>query len=161
MKFDFKDLFIFEMANNHQGDIAHGKQIINECSEISIDNNLKSAVKFQFRQLDSFIHPNYINSDEPTHIKRFLSTKLSNEQFKELLDHTKSKNLLSICTPFDERSVDKIEEMGFDIIKIGSCSATDWPLLERASLSNLPLIKAVPVLLIIVGIVLLAITLIV
>ena len=49
MKFDFKDLFIFEMANNHQGDIVHGKQIINECSEISIDNNLKSAVKFQFR----------------------------------------------------------------------------------------------------------------
>ena len=73
MKFDFKDLFIFEMANNHQGDIVHGKQIINECSEISIDNNLKSAVKFQFRQLDSFIHPNYINADEPTHIKRFLS----------------------------------------------------------------------------------------
>ena len=140
MKFDFKDLFIFEMANNHQGDIAHGKQIINECSEISIDNNLKSAVKFQFRQLDSFIHPDYINSDEPTHIKRFLSTKLSNEQFKKLLDHTKSKNLFSICTPFDERSVDKIEEMGFDIIKIGSCSATDWPLLERASLSDLPLI---------------------
>ena len=108
MKFDFKNLFIFEMANNHQGDIAHGKQIINECSEISIDNNLKSAVKFQFRQLDSFIHPNYINADEPTHIKRFLSTKLSNEQFKKLLDHTKSKNLFSICTPFDEGSIDII-----------------------------------------------------
>ena len=27
-KFDFNDLFTFEMANNHQGSVAHGKKII-------------------------------------------------------------------------------------------------------------------------------------
>ena len=36
-----------------------------------------------------------------------------------------------MCTPFDEASVDVIEKMNFDIVKVASCSANDWPLLER------------------------------
>jgi N-acetylneuraminate synthase len=47
---------------------------------------------------------------------------------------------VAICTPFDERSVDLIEAHGFDVIKIASCSLTDWPLLERVSRTRCPLI---------------------
>jgi sialic acid synthase SpsE/quercetin dioxygenase-like cupin family protein len=36
-----------------------------------------------------------------------------------------------MCTPFDEVSVDRIEAHGFEIVKVASCSFTDWPLLER------------------------------
>ena len=36
-----------------------------------------------------------------------------------------------MCTPWDELSVDLVEELNFDIIKIASCSFNDWPLLER------------------------------
>ena len=35
-----------------------------------------------------------------------------------------------MCTPFDETSVDHIANMGFDLLKIASCSARDWPLIE-------------------------------
>jgi len=45
-----------------------------------------------------------------------------------------------MCTPFDEASVDRIVEDGFDILKIASCSFTDWPLLEKIASVDLPII---------------------
>ena len=138
--YDFNDLFIFEMANNHQGSIKLGKSIIDMCSNLAKKHNLRAGIKFQFRQLDSFIHPNYIDADEPTHIKRFLSTKLSKKDFSLLKDYAVKKDLITICTPFDEESVEVIHKQGFEIIKIGSCSANDWPLLEKVSEYNLPVI---------------------
>ena len=32
---NFENLFIYEMANNHQGSVEHGKKIIDEMSKIS------------------------------------------------------------------------------------------------------------------------------
>ena len=34
-----KPLFTFEMANNHQGDVEHGKTIIKEMKRISLQNH--------------------------------------------------------------------------------------------------------------------------
>ena len=138
--YNFHDLFIFEMANNHQGSIELGKSIIDMCSDLAKKHNIRAGIKFQFRQLDSFIHPNYIEANEPTHIKRFLSTKLSKKDFSLLENYARTKNLITICTPFDEESVDVIDEQGFEIIKIGSCSANDWPLLEKVAKYNHPVI---------------------
>ena len=45
-----------------------------------------------------------------------------------------------MCTPFDEASVALIAEMGFDLIKVASCSAKDWPLIETVAESNLPVV---------------------
>jgi sialic acid synthase SpsE/quercetin dioxygenase-like cupin family protein len=59
-----------------------------------------------------------------------------------LKDEMKALGFLAICTPFDEQSVDLIEKHGFDVIKIGSCSFTDWPLLERIAQTNKPIIAS-------------------
>lgn len=139
-KFDFNDLFVFDLANNHQGMVDHGKRIIREVSQLAKKNNLKAAIKFQFRQLDTFIHPDYQDRTDIAHIPRFMSTRLSQDQFQELLDEIKKEGMLSMCTPFDEESVDVIEKMGFDIIKVASASAKDWPLLEQVAGSGLPVV---------------------
>ena len=76
------------------------------------------------------------------YVKRFLETRLSAEQFKRLKDEVASLNCLSICTPFDEESVDLIERHEYDMIKIASCSFTDWPLLERVAKSSKPIIAS-------------------
>ena len=55
----FDDLFIFEMANSHQGSVEHGKDIIHEMGKIARKYNIKAAVKLQYRNLDTFIHPDY------------------------------------------------------------------------------------------------------
>ena len=137
MKNIFKDLFVLDLANNHFGSVAHGNKIINEYGKIIRKKKLKATIKFQFRNLDSFIHPHFLNSDEK-YVKRFMSTKLSDGDFRKLFNNVKKNKLLTSCTPFDEDSVDLIERMKFDIIKIASVSSTDFNLLERVTKNHIP-----------------------
>jgi N-acetylneuraminate synthase len=57
--FQLENLFIYDMANNHQGDLEHGKRIIREIGKVNAEAGVRGALKFQFRQLDTFIHPDY------------------------------------------------------------------------------------------------------
>ena len=104
----FKNLFILDLANNHFGDMQHAKLIIKNFSEVVKKNKLNAAIKFQLRDYDTFIHKDYLNSDDK-YVRRFLDTKLSISQFKELFKYVKKNNLLTACTPFDENSVKVIE----------------------------------------------------
>lgn len=139
---NFNDLFIFELANNHQGDVEHGIKIINAMGEVSRKYNINAAVKLQYRQLDTFIHPDLRNNKEAKHISRFLSTELNPHQFYELVKAIKENGLTAICTPFDEESVDLILEHKIDVIKIASCSADDWPLLQKIMTTQKPVIAS-------------------
>ena len=125
------NLFIFELANNHQGDVAHGLKIIDAMGQIKNKFNLKAAVKFQFRDFSTFIHPRALENTSNDKIQRFLSTKLELTDFEILIQQVRKYNMLTMCTPFDESSVDHINKMDIDIIKIGSPSLHDWPLLEK------------------------------
>ena len=138
--FDFNDLFVFDLANNHQGCVDHGERVIREVSSVANGHGVRGVFKFQYRQLNSFIHPDHQKNSDNKHIPRFLSTRLSQEDNQRLFDVVKECGLITACTPFDESSVDIIAEMGFDILKIASCSAQDWPLLEAAVNANLPII---------------------
>ena len=126
----FDDLFIFEIANNHQGSIEHGMKIIREMGKIARKYGINAAIKFQYRDLDTFIHPDYKNREDVKHIPRFLSTRLSDSEFQILIGDVRKENMITICTPFDEKSVKKCIDHGIQILKVASCSAMDWPLLE-------------------------------
>jgi sialic acid synthase SpsE/D-lyxose ketol-isomerase len=141
-EFDFNDLFVLDVANNHQGDVQHGKRIIAECAAAARKHGVRAAMKFQFRELDSFIHSAHRVRSDNKHVARFLSTRLDRDGFQALLDEVRAQKMLSMCTPFDEESVDLIREMGFDVLKIASCSAADWPLLERAAAAGLPIVAS-------------------
>ena len=139
-QFDFNDLFVLDLANNHQGSVEHGKKIIRAMAKAVRRPGARAGIKFQFRQLDTFIHVTHRSDSDNKHIPRFLSTRLLHKQFQDLLDEVRAQELLAICTPFDEESVDIISEMGFDIVKIASCSAKDWPLVQKVAESGLPVI---------------------
>ena len=139
----FDKLFIFEMANNHMGSVEHGLKVIREINNARKDFDFKFAFKFQYRHLDTFIHPEYKNRMDIKYVKRFSETKLDENQFKVLKDEISKSGFISICTPFDEASVDLIEKHNYDIIKIGSCSFTDWPLLERIVKTDKPVIASI------------------
>jgi sialic acid synthase SpsE len=141
-KFNFKDLYILDLANNHQGSVEHGQRIIRECAEVVKKHGVSAAVKFQFRDLPQFVHKDERANSTNKHVPRFLSTRLPWDSFKELLATIREQGLLSMCTPFDEASVAKIVEMRFNIIKIASCSARDWPLLEEIAASGLPVVAS-------------------
>jgi sialic acid synthase SpsE/quercetin dioxygenase-like cupin family protein len=141
-KFDFKNLFVLDLANNHQGSVAHGARIIKECADVAKSHGVRAAIKFQFRDLPDFVHTDERAAPKNKHVPRFLSTKLDWADFAELVGVVRAQGLIAICTPFDEKSVEKIAELGFDIIKVASCSATDWPLLEKIACSGLPIIAS-------------------
>jgi sialic acid synthase SpsE/quercetin dioxygenase-like cupin family protein len=122
-------LFIFEMANNHQGDLRHGLRIFDEMAKIARKFGIRAGVKLQYRDLATFIHPEHRQSDHK-HIQRFLGTQLSKNDYATLVDAIRDAGLVSICTPFDEESVLDLLNHGVEIIKIASCSANDWPLLD-------------------------------
>ncbi|NJO53450.1 MAG: cupin domain-containing protein [Bacteroidales bacterium] len=141
-QFDFRDLFILDLANNHQGSVAHGTRIIEACADVVAKHAVRVAIKFQFRDLPEFVYRGDREATTNKHVPRFLSTRLEWSQFGELLDVARRRGLRAMCTPFDEASVDKIVEMGFDVIKVASCSARDWPLLEKIAGSGLPVIAS-------------------
>lgn len=140
IKFNFHKLFVFDLANNHQGDVQHALKIIMAMGAIARKHNVRAIFKFQFRQLETFIHPKHKADSQNKHIPRFLSTHLDHSDFRILLDAVRNEKMLSMCTPFDESSVNVISEMGFDLIKVASCSAKDWPLLEKIASANKPVI---------------------
>lgn len=141
-KFNFKSLFIFDLANNHQGDVTHGARVINDCADVVNKYDIRAVIKFQFRDLPDFVHRDEQISSTNKHVPRFLSTHLPWEDFKKLLVIARERNMLAMCTPFDELSVDMIVDFGFDLIKVASCSARDWPLLEKIASSGLPIIAS-------------------
>jgi sialic acid synthase SpsE/quercetin dioxygenase-like cupin family protein len=73
-------------------------------------------------------------------VKRFSETALTWEQYRQLKDAIVAHGFLAICTPFDEVSVEKVVEHGYDFLKVASCSLTDWPLAEKIAATNLSLI---------------------
>ena len=139
----FDDLFIFEMANSHQGSVEHGKDIIHEMGKIARKYNIKAAVKLQYRNLDTFIHPDYKGRKDVNHIPRFESTRLTYDQFTELVEAIRSEGMIAMSTPFDEAGVDWCIDQGLDIIKVASCSSLDWPLLEKIAATHKPVIISV------------------
>ena len=141
--FDFNNLFTFEMANNHQGQVSHGRRIIQEMAAVAKEFGLKAAVKLQLRDLDTFIHPAYKERQDLKHIPRFIATRLSRDEFSYLVEETKRAGLITMATPFDEASVDFLSNLGVELVKVASCSAKDWPLLQKIAEAGKPVIISV------------------
>jgi len=135
-------LFVLEMANNHMGDINHGINLIRAFGMVCRKYPFKFAFKLQYRDLDTFIHPDMQNRDDVKYIKRFQETRLSRAEFDVLIDEIKAQGFLTMATPFDEISVDLIESQNLDLIKVASCSFGDWPLLERIVKAPQPIIAS-------------------
>ena len=134
----FNNLYVLDLANNHFGDLRHAKKIIDKFSQIVKKFKIEACIKFQFRDLDSYIHQRYKKDKNNKFVKRFASTKLEKNQLKELFRHVKKKGIKTCCTPFDEKSIETIEEFKFDYLKIASVSSNDWTLMERSVENNIP-----------------------
>jgi sialic acid synthase SpsE/D-lyxose ketol-isomerase len=137
------NLFVLEMANNHMGDIGHGIELIRAFGAVCQKYpQFNFAFKLQYRDLDTFIHPDLKERMDIKYIKRFAETRLSRSQFDDLIAEIRANGFKTMSTSFDEASFDMIEDQNLDIIKIASCSFTDWPVLERAATINKPIIAS-------------------
>ena len=97
--FNFNDLFVLDMANNHQGNIEHGYRIIDEHSATVKKHNVRAGIKFQFRDLPNFVHKFEQKNPINKHVPRFLSTMLSYDDYHKMVKRVRDNGLLTICTP--------------------------------------------------------------
>ena len=136
----FEDLFVLEMANNHLGNVARGLKIITDYSRIVRFNNVRAAIKLQLRDIDTFIHKDFLNNSHIRYIKKTLDTKITNDDFLILVQAIRKNSCIPMATPFDEKSVDLCVELGIQIIKIASSDLNDWILIEKIAKTKKPVI---------------------
>jgi N-acetylneuraminate synthase len=133
-------LFVLELANNHWGNLERGLKIIRDHAAIVRFNNVKAAIKLQFRDVDEFIHPEFKGSDELRYIKKTESTKLGRNEFSRMVEEIINLSCIPMATPFDEASVDLCVEFDMPIIKIASSDMNDWVLIEKIASTRRPTI---------------------
>src|SRR4051812_42011463 len=136
----FEELFVLEMANNHWGRLERGLKIINTFAQIVRFNNVRAAIKMQFRDVDTFIHRDYRHRTDIRYIKKTLDTQMSDESFATMVRAIRQASCIPMATPFDERSVELCCELGIPIIKIASSDLNDWFLLEKVAATKKPVI---------------------
>jgi sialic acid synthase SpsE/D-lyxose ketol-isomerase len=135
-------LFVFDLANNHQGDFEHARKIIESLSEKVKNTKTKAVIKFQYRDLETYIHKSYADRDDLKYITRFKSTRLKQIDLENLAKLGKSLGLYTMTTPFDETSVDLANKFEIDILKIASASADDLPLIKKIVKQGKPIIAS-------------------
>ena len=136
----FEDLFVLEMANNHWGKLDRGLKLISDFSKIVRFNNVRAAIKLQFRDVDTFIHKDYLNSTDIRYIKKTIDTKMSKDDFAALTHAVRKSGCITMSTPFDEKSVELCHELGVQILKIASSDINDWILIEAIAKTKRPVI---------------------
>jgi sialic acid synthase SpsE len=139
----FEDLFVLEMTNNHLGKLDRALEIIRQHSRIVRFNNVRAAIKLQFRDVDSFVHKDYHERLDIRYIRRVTETRLPKEDYAAMVEAIRKSGSIPMATPFDEKSVDWCVEFEMPIIKIASADATDWMLLEKIARTKKPVIVSV------------------
>lgn len=138
----FENLFVLEAANNHWGDLVRGKKLIQDFATVVRYNNIKAAIKFQFRDVDNFIHPDFKGNQELRYVKKTEATKMTVEQYGALAKAVVTAGCIPMATPFDEASVELCVKLDFPLVKIASSDINDWSLLERIAATKLPVIAS-------------------
>ena len=146
----FKNLFVLELATNHWGSLERGKKIVRQFAKVVKENNVKAAIKLQFRDVDNFIHPSFLKEGSgeelgslpkrSRYIQKTSKTKLTLPEFRELIEYIKKHDCIPMSTPFDEKSVDWCVELGLSIIKVASSDINDWILLNKIASTRKPVI---------------------
>ena len=136
----FENLFVLELANNHWGSVDRGLKIVRDYGAVVRHNGVKAAIKLQFRDVDRFIHPDYIGNEDLRYVKKTEATKMDRADFARMVAEIKNVGCIPMATPFDEASVDMCVEFDFPVIKVASSDVNAWPLLEKIASTRLPVI---------------------
>jgi sialic acid synthase SpsE/sugar phosphate isomerase/epimerase len=131
---------IAEIGNNHNGSFERAIEMIDQAHAAGAD-----CVKFQMRQLDQVYRNRSLSKsgdDLGTEyvidlLNRF---ELSVEQHRRLSEYCAQIGIPYMCTPWDSKSVNVLEEFGVLAYKVASADLTNLPLLDRLVQTCKPLI---------------------
>ena len=127
-----------EIGMNHDGDFDNARRLIDAAAEADAD-----AVKFQAHiaeaeTLRDAPTPPYFG-EEPR-FDYFKRTAFSQQQLRKLKEHSESKGMVFLCSPFSIQAVDLLESIDIDAYKIPSGEVTNLPYLEYIARLGKPII---------------------
>lgn len=131
---------MLELANNHWGSLERGLKIISSYAQVVRFNGVRASIKLQFRDVDNFIHKDFLQNESIRYIKKTVDTKVSNEDIAVMVKAVRDNGCIPMATPFDEASVDLCVELGVPIIKVASSDINDWLLIEKIAKTRKPVI---------------------
>lgn len=131
---------IAEIGNNHNGSFERAIEMVDKAREAGAD-----CVKFQMRHLDQVYRQRSLSKsgdDLGTEyvidlLNRF---ELNVDQHRRLSEYCAQIGILYMCTPWDGKSVDVLEDFGVPAYKVASADLTNLPLLDRLTQTGKPLI---------------------
>jgi len=134
---------IAEAGVNHNGELSLAKQLV----DIAVDAGA-DAVKFQtFRaaQLASSSatkadYQKQTTSPAESQLEMLRRLELSEDGFREIQNHCRSRGIVFLSTAFDEHSVDFLAGLDVPVLKIPSGEITNTPLLEQVAAKGKPVI---------------------
>jgi N-acetylneuraminate synthase len=132
---------IAEAGINHNGSMDTARRLIDVAAEAGAD-----AVKFQMRTYEELFRDGAVHdmSREDIGFQYIMHLirdfELSAEQYGELARYTAARGLLFLCTPWDKRSVDTLEEIGVPAYKIASADLPNLDLLGCVAAKKKPLL---------------------
>lgn len=136
----FEDLFVLEVANNHLGNLERGLKIISAYTRVVRFNNVRAAIKLQFRDVQSFIHKDFRQRTDIRYIKKTVDTQMSKDDYATLVHAIRQGGCIPMATAFDEASVDLCVELGMPVLKVASADLNDWFLIEKIAKTKRPVI---------------------
>jgi N,N'-diacetyllegionaminate synthase len=133
---------IAEAGVNHDCRLDRGQALIDTAKAAGFD-----AIKFQSytaSKIATRIAPRYwVEPQDPngTQWDTFAKLdKLSDTDFKTLIDHARQAGIVAFSTPFDDEAVDFLVGLGMPAFKIASADLTCKPLLARVAKAGKPVI---------------------
>ena len=133
-------MVIAEIGNNHQGDLALGRRLVDAAADAGAD-----CVKFQLRDMDALYRQSGSASggeDLGAQYTLDLLAKYSlpAQDLFHLFDHARDRGIEVMCTPWDLPSVQALVDYGIPAFKIASADLTNHELLREAGRHGRPLI---------------------
>jgi len=131
---------IAEIGNNHNGDFALAKKLIDLAADAGAD-----CAKFQMRHLNKVYRSKSLekkSDDLSTEYTLDLLNRfeLTVDQHRELAEYCKLRGVMYLCTPWDEDSIRVLESFNVVAYKVASADLTNIPLIEKLMATKKPLI---------------------
>ena len=130
---------IAEAGVNHNGSIDLAKKLIDEASSSGAD-----AVKFQTFKAESLVAKNTQKADyqkkttdkDESQFDMIKKLELDIDAHKELISYCQSKKIIFLSSPFDQDSIELLNDLGLGIFKIPSGEITNLPYLRSIGRLN-------------------------
>ena len=125
---------IAEAGVNHNGSLNLARKMIKVAADAGAD-----AVKFQTFKAEKLVSKNTPKADyqkkatDPSESQFDMIKKLELDvrAHKELMEYCQEKNIMFLSTPFDNESVDLLNDLGLGLFKIASGEITNLPYLRH------------------------------